>query len=220
MWASAVVAVLALASVGAFGVARIMRDRSGEATAGSLSAGITIPEAITPPAPASLPRASSALKSFAPPPAPPPVGGSAPAPEPLALNRLTLSLPNPPNGMADLSVRIIDTGIAAGGGAGFVHANSVQAGERPAVVFTVTNVGTSASDRWQFTANLPTRDGRFISPIQLALGSGEGRRFTLGFGELNKTGENPVTVSVFSWNPSTDKNPSNDADTAVLERGY
>ncbi len=192
----AVIGVLSLVAAGVIGMVKLARYRTEGATAESLAAGITVPEVTVPPVP------PTPLRIFPSPRSPAPVMTSAPEP------------------MADLSVRVIDTGISTGGGAGFLHANSVQAGERPVIVFTVVNVGTLASDRWQFTANLPTLDGRYTSPVQLPLGPGEGRRFTLGFGELNKTGENPVTVSVFSWNPSTDKNQFNDADTAVLERGY
>lgn len=194
--ALAVIGALSLVTAGVIGMVKLVHYRTGEAAVGSIAAGITLPEAVTPSAPPSLPQTFSNPR----PPAPIPT----PAPEP----------------MADLSVRIIDTGISTGGGSGFLHANSVQAGERPAIVFTVMNVGTLASDRWQFTANLPTLDGRYLSPVQQPLGPGEGRRFTLGFGELNKTGENPVTVSAFSWSPSTDKNPANDAATAVFNRGY
>lgn len=192
----AVIGVLSLVAAGVIGMVKLVHYRTEGATAESLAAGITIPEVIAPSVPPSLPRTSSISR----PPAPVPT----PAPE----------------RMADLSVRIIDTGISTGGDSGFVHANVVQAGERPVIIFTVMNVGTLASDRWQFTANLPTLDGRYLSPVQQPLGPGEGRRFTLGFGELNKSGENPATVSVFSWSPATDTNPSNDANTAVLERGY
>ena len=123
-------------------------------------------------------------------------------------------------GMADLAVQIVDTGIATGGGVGFVHTDPIPAGERPAIVFSVINAGTAVSERWQFTLNLPAPDGRFTSELQLPLAPGEGRRFTIGFSELLRQGENQATVTVFPWKGSGDANAANDAATALLTRGY
>ena len=204
--ALAVIGALTLATAGGIGIAKLLHYRAGDASSDPLVAGITIPETVAPLAPPALPRTLSR-------PGPP-------APSQVSPGKLGGAILPAPEPMADLSIRIIDTGISGGGGSGFVRVNSIPAGERPAIVFVVMNVGTVASDRWQFSANLPTLDGRHISSVQLPLGPGEGRRFTLGFGELNKTGENPVTLSVFSWSSSSDKNPANDADTAILERGY
>lgn len=200
MMAFAAIGLIALISTGVFGVLKLIRYRSpGVPPAVQATAGVLGPAVLPSPAPAPEPI-----------PPKPKVKTYERARPPAAL----------PGGIADLAVRIVDTGIATGGGAGFVHSNAVQAGERPAIVFTVINAGTAVSERWQFTANLPAVDGRFTSELQQPLAPGEGRRFTIGFSELLRQGENQATITVFPWKGSGDTNVANDAATAVLTRGY
>lgn len=201
MLVSAVIGILALVGAGVFGIVKLIRYRHETPAAfADVAAPLPIEEARLPgvglPPPLPVREGSFPVSARAMPPAPKPAGA------------------------ADLSVRIADVGIVTGGGAGFMHANAVGPEERPAVVFTVMNVGTGVSMRWQFTANLPTLDGRFTSEIQQPLAPGEGRRFTLGFGELLRPGENSLTVSVFPWSGTSDADLSNDAATAILVRSY
>lgn len=201
MMACAAIGLVALISAGVFGALKLIRyRRQGVPPAVQATAGLLDQDALLP--------------------------SPAPAPEPIPPKPKvkTYERTGPPaalpGGIADLAVRIVDTGIATGGGAGFIHSNAVQAGERPAIVFTVINAGTAVSERWQFTANLPAVDGRFTSELQQPLAPGEGRRFTIGFSELNRQGENQATITVFPWKGSGDANFANDAATAVLTRGY
>ncbi len=199
MTAFAAIGLIALVAAGIFGVAKLIRyRRPGDLPAAQATAGL-VGSATLPPPPA-------------------------PAPGPMPPNVKTYERTRPPaalaGGMADLAVQIVDTGIATGGGVGFVHTDPIPAGERPAIVFSVINAGTAVSERWQFTLNLPAPDGRFTSELQLPLAPGEGRRFTIGFSELLRQGENQATVTVFPWKGSGDANAANDAATALLTRGY
>lgn len=201
MLVSAAIGVIALASAGVFGMVRLIQHRRGTPEAPSeATAAVAAPQVPFPNAAAPLP---------------PPAYGN-------AVRASERTIPPAPRsvGTADLSVRIVATGIVTGGGAGFTQADIVGPGERPAVEFTVMNVGTAVSERWQFTANLPTLNGRFVSDVQQPLAPGEGRRYTLGFGELLREGENSLTVSVFPWSGTGDARLANDAATAFIVRGY
>ena len=101
-----------------------------------------------------------------------------------------------PNGEPDLTVRILGIGIINSESV-FVPTQSVRIGDRGAIRFEISNIGTKKSDNWMFNAVLPTFPMHiFHSTSQQALAPGERIEFTLGFDQLNKNlSEGVVTIN-------------------------
>lgn len=101
-----------------------------------------------------------------------------------------------PQGQVDLAVRIIETGIIDQTDT-FLPRDVIHQGEKAAVRFLVTNLGTKASDNWYFNAVLPSYPLHiFHSEAQRALMPGDRIEFTLGFDQLN----NSLTKGVITVN--------------------
>ena len=61
------------------------------------------------------------------------------------------------SGLPDLIVTIDATGyLATSSASSFVAASTIPSGVRPAVSFTIKNVGTNVSGAWRFSASIPT----------------------------------------------------------------
>ena len=132
------------------------------------------------------------------------------------------TFPPPPAGIQapDLAVAIVATGIINEVNGEFRNATTVSRGEQAGILFDVMNIGTATSARWYFGADLPTFGGAYISPEQSALKPGERARFTIGFRELYRAGENTAVITVDPRNAIPDRDRSNDHGRATLIRGY
>ncbi|GEM_PF-3145946 len=129
----------------------------------------------------------------------------------------TVSLPN---GIPDLSITIIDTGIINAAG-NFIRATSTNSGEQTGVVFEVSNLGTAASGPWRFTAHLPTLAGDFTSELQDSLNPGEKIRYTIGFQLLRNQGQNSVSIDVDPTRQITQEvNRNNNTVATIVIRNY
>lgn len=130
-----------------------------------------------------------------------------------------------PNGVPDLAIVIVDTGIVIPASSTtpeqFKHADSVKEGERAAIVFDVKNMGSNVSGPWDFRAILPINDGDFRSEKQESINPGEKIRYTLGFEQLKTSGANTVKILV---DPDgrifNDANRLNNEVTLSITRGY
>lgn len=103
-----------------------------------------------------------------------------------------------PHGLADLRVTVEDVGYLVTDSSGsFVAASSVPAGYRPAVKFTVKNIGTNWSGTWDFKVDVPTRTSyTFQSDPQQSLAPNDSIEYTLGF-DFPAIGQaQPITISV------------------------
>ena len=134
-------------------------------------------------------------------------------------------LTSSPGGLAsstnfsDLSINIVDTGILNNDI--FVHATSVQPGQKAAVVFDVKNIGGKASSEWIFSAQIPTPSANFTSETQAGLAPEEGIRFTMAFSNLLSSGTNNVSFTVDpSVRISSDPDRKNNAASTTLFRNY
>lgn len=102
-----------------------------------------------------------------------------------------------PNGMSDLAVSILDSGLVSAG--------------KYAVKFEVANLGTKLASGWTFTATLPTNPTyTYVSAPQQALYAGEKMDFVLTFDKvqagaflLTVDANNAITESVEKNNALT-----------------
>lgn len=132
--------------------------------------------------------------------------------------RSTSTAPVLANGISDLAIEIIDTGIIDDATGNFNHATSVSKIEQAGVVFDVFNIGTAVSLPWKFSAALPIYDGFFLSDTQSPLAPGERIRFTIGFKLLKTQGANVAVFTVDPTNSIKDKNRANDSAQATVVR--
>lgn len=87
------------------------------------------------------------------------------------------------SGLPDFVVSIDSVGYLASTSAdSFVATSTMQSSNRPAVKFTVKNIGTNKSGEWRFSASIPTQSSYlYYSPFQQSLNPGDSIDYTLGF---------------------------------------
>ena len=87
------------------------------------------------------------------------------------------------SGLPDLVVKIHAVGyLATTSATSFVTSATVPAHSRPAVNFTIKNIGTNVSGTWRFTASIPTQSAYvYQSAYQQSLAPGDSIDYTLGF---------------------------------------
>ncbi len=114
-----------------------------------------------------------------------------------------------PNGLPDFIVLIDAIGyLTTNTTDSFVASSTVPANTRPAVTFTIKNVGTGTTGPWRFSASIPTQTAYiYQSQPQQSLAPGDSIDYTLGFDQAN-TGANQ-TVSITA-----------NFDRAVTEASY
>ena len=123
-----------------------------------------------------------------------------------------------PYGLPDLSVSIIATGYLSGPStASFVPANIIPPGARPAVEFSVADVGTNVTGPWNFLAHIPSiNDTVFNSPIEPSLNPGDHTVFTLGFNEAIPGQSQPINITVDPNNQIQESSKANNSATASV----
>lgn len=158
--------------------------------------------------------------------APRPVAPVAPARPPYygPTGYTTITTVNPPQprplyGQADLTVTITDTGyLRTEDTDSFVSSDDVPDGERGAVRFTVTNIGTNVSDEWEFEALIPSDPiYDFDSPEQRSLRPGDRIEYTLGFTEGREGDDRQITITVDSDEDVDERSESNNKDSARVD---
>ncbi len=121
-------------------------------------------------------------------------------------------------GLSDLIVRINAVGyLATSSAESFVASTTVPAGNRPAVNFTIENIGTNASGAWRFSANIPTQTNfLFLSQFQQSLLPGDRIDYTLGFDQANKGADKLITVIANFDHSIGESNTNNNTASAKL----
>lgn len=100
-----------------------------------------------------------------------------------------------PRGTADLRVTVSAVGIVDDGR--FRAQERMGVGDRAAVSFTVTNVGTKETGAWTFAASVPTRDGHhFRSDLQPTLLPGDRMEYVLSFRNIREGTRVPLYIHV------------------------
>lgn len=126
--------------------------------------------------------------------------------------------PPAPYGRADLAVEITATGYCTSDRtSSFRSASRVSSGDHAGIQFTVSNIGTNVSGRWDFEYELPTSPtlSRTVTN-QRALNPGDRVDYTLCFSEA-RTGTRTVTVRVDSGRHVDESNESNNTASARLD---
>jgi hypothetical protein len=126
-------------------------------------------------------------------------------------------------GKADLSVKIIDTGIIDKNTLQFRKNSIVSSSERVAVKFEVKNIGDRATGIWNFSASLPSvTSPSYQSDTQISLKPGDKIEFTLGFDNpINSSGLNNFSVNIDPQNYVNESNESNNsASIGIYTNGY
>jgi hypothetical protein len=108
---------------------------------------------------------------------------------------MQVAAPSALSGLPDLFVNIDAIGyLATSSAESFVASSTVPSGNRPAIRFTIKNIGTNVSGVWRFNATIPT-DTAYLyeSQLQQSLYPGDRIEYTLGFDQAHKGAQ---TISV------------------------
>lgn len=108
----------------------------------------------------------------------------------------------------------------------FVASSTVLAGFRPAVSFTIKNIGTNVTGPWCFSATIPTQSSYlYQSQPQQSLAPGDSIDYTLGFDQAYRGADQMVSVTANIANTSntatcarvvTESNSNNNSVSAKL----
>lgn len=164
----------------------------------------------TPVAPATIPAA------LATPVAPTPAAG-----QPTATTYTIGTAPKPTpvlTGLPDLTVAIVATGyLTSSDTSSFIKSDTVPDGLRGAIKFSISNIGTNASGRFDFEATLPTtRTYTFTSDYQNSLLPGEKIEYVLGFDRTRSGDERTISVDVDEEDDIKESNENNNSDSKTV----
>lgn len=122
-------------------------------------------------------------------------------------------------GLPDLTVDIIATGyLTSTDTRTFTTSDTVPDGLRGAVKFSITNVGTNSSGRFDFDATLPTtRAYTFTSDYQDSLLPGEKIEYVLGFDRARSGDERTITIDVDPNGNVKESSESNNSDSKTVK---
>jgi len=101
------------------------------------------------------------------------------------------------SGLPDLTVTMNTIGYLTTNSANaFVASTTVPFGSRPAVSFTIKNIGTNATGAWRFNASIPTQSSYiYYSDPQQSLNPGDSIEYTLGFDQATSGTDRMISVS-------------------------
>ena len=122
------------------------------------------------------------------------------------------------SGLPDLVTNISAVGyLTSPSTDSFVASSTVPSGMRPAVKFTIKNIGTNITGTWRFSASIPTQSSYlFYSPSQQSLAPGESIDYTLGFDQpIAGTGK-MISVSANFDHMVTESNFNNNSATGYV----
>jgi hypothetical protein len=123
------------------------------------------------------------------------------------------------SGLPDLVVNINATGyLATSSASSFVAASTVPAGVRPAVSFTIKNIGTNATGgAWRFSASVPTQTAYvYQSQPQQSLNPGDSIDYVIGFDEANTGTNETVSVTANFDHAIAESNTNNNSASAEM----
>lgn len=122
------------------------------------------------------------------------------------------------SGLPDLIVTINAVGYLATASAdSFLATSTVPAGGRPAVNFTIKNIGANTSGPWRFSASIPTQTAYiYHSPPQQSLAPGDSIDYTLGFDQAIPGSGKIISVTANFDRTVTESNSNNNGASANL----
>ena len=144
---------------------------------------------------------------------PPPSRSTAPGTRTTVTYPINGSAPAAPvlYGLPDLAVTISAIGyLQSESTDSFVADSSVPSGRRPAIKFTVKNIGTNVSGGWRFNASVPTRRSfTYKSPLQQVLNPGDSIDYTLGFDQASSGEKQELSITLNPDHTFTESNTAN-----------
>jgi len=122
------------------------------------------------------------------------------------------------SGLADLTTTITAIGyLATSSTDSFIATSTVPAGSRPAVRFTIQNVGTNISGPWRFSASLPAQVAYiYQSALQQSLAPGDRIEYTLGFDRANRGTNQTISITANFDHTVPESNTNNNSASAAL----
>ncbi|TSC64737.1 MAG: hypothetical protein G01um101491_206 [Parcubacteria group bacterium Gr01-1014_91] len=127
----------------------------------------------------------------------------------------TLSVPS---GLPDFIVTINAVGyLATTSAESFVASSTVPSGSRPAVRFTIKNIGTNVTGQWRFSASIPTQSSYiYQSQPQQSLASGDRIEYTLGFDQATAGSNKTISITANFDRTVGESNMNNNNASAQL----
>lgn len=121
-------------------------------------------------------------------------------------------------GLPDLIVTIKGVGYLASASAdSFVATSTVPNGSRPAISFTIKNVGTNSTGTWRFSASIPTQTAYiYQSQSQQSLNPGDSIDYTLGFDQANRGSGQMVSITANFDRAVAESNSNNNSASATI----
>lgn len=123
-----------------------------------------------------------------------------------------------PYGLPDLIVTVSAIGYLSTATAdSFIPSATVPTGNRPALKFTIKNIGTNWTGTWRFSATIPAQ-GSFLfeSPIQQSLAPGESIDYTLGFDLANTGASQLISLTANFDRAVAESNATNNSISATF----
>ncbi|HUX80936.1 MAG TPA: CARDB domain-containing protein [Candidatus Paceibacterota bacterium] len=122
------------------------------------------------------------------------------------------------SGLPDFIVTINATGyLATSSATSFVATTTVPAGSRPAVRFTIKNIGSNVTGPWRFSASIPAQNAYiYQSAPQQSLSPGDSIDYTLGFDQANKGAGKMISITANFDHAVTESNTNNNSASASL----
>lgn len=122
------------------------------------------------------------------------------------------------SGLPDLVVNISAIGYLATTSAdSFVASSTVPSDSRPAVRFTIKNIGTNRSGEWRFSASIPTQTSYIYQSLpQQSLNPGDSIDYTLGFDQPIAGADKMISVTANFERTIGESNMNNNSASAKL----
>lgn len=121
-------------------------------------------------------------------------------------------------GLPDLAVTVRAVGyLTTAADDSFVTSSVVPVGDRPAILFTIKNIGTNVTGTWRFSATIPTRTTfTYQSEPQQSLNPGDSIDYTLGFDRASVGADQSIILMANFDNAIVDSNPDNNSIFAMV----
>ena len=130
----------------------------------------------------------------------------------------TTTAPAVQGGLPDFIATIDAVGYLATTSAdSFIASSTVPAQTRPAVRFTIKNIGGSATGAWRFSASIPTQTAYiYESQSQQSLNPGDSIDYTLGFDQANKGSGETISITANFDHAVSESNADNNSASAKI----
>ncbi len=126
------------------------------------------------------------------------------------------------SGLPDFVVNITAIGYLATTSAdSFIASSTVPSDSRPAVRFTIKNIGTNKSGEWRFSASIPTQTSYIYQSLtQQSLNPGDSIEYTLGFDQANRGSGQTISITAnFDRTVAESNTDNNNASASVTILG-